>query len=57
MDAIGMLRKLDSLGRLVLPVEMRNFYHMEKDDDVEIIPTKEGILLRKPSYVVIVNKE
>ena len=56
METIGVVRKIDSLGRLVLPSELRNFYHLNKDDEVEIIPTKDGILLKKPSFVVIVNK-
>ena len=53
MDAIGVVRKVDSLGRLVLPAELRNFYHIGKEEDVEIVPTKDGILLKKPSYIVI----
>lgn len=57
MDAIGVVRKIDSLGRIVLPVELRKFYRIGKEADVKIIPTKDGILLKKPSYVVIVNKE
>ena len=46
MDAIGVVRKIDSLGRIVLPVELRKFYRIGKEADVEIIPTKDGILLK-----------
>lgn len=53
MDAIGVVRKIDLLGRLVLPAELRSFYHIGKEEDVEIVPTKDGILLKKPSYIVI----
>ncbi len=48
MDAFGVVRKMDSLGRLVLPVELRNLYHFGKEDDIEIVPTKDGILLKNP---------
>lgn len=57
MKAIGVIRKIDSLGRLVLPVELRNFYQIGKEDDVEIVPTMDGILLKKPSYVIIINRQ
>ncbi len=48
MDKIGILKKLDKLGRLVIPKEMRDRYQIS--EEVEIIATTEGILLRNSEY-------
>ena len=50
---IGIQKKIDNLGRIVLPKEIREFYCMDFDDTVEIIPTENGILIRKPGYKVV----
>jgi len=43
----GIVRRIDHLGRLVLPKEIRKAYFIDKGDPMEIIPMEEGILLRK----------
>ena len=54
----GMQRKIDSLGRIVLPKEIRQFYYMkENDNNMEILPTDDGVLIRKPGYRVILVNE
>lgn len=52
MTNIGIIRKMDSLGRITLPKEMRRLFKLEKDDWVEILATDEGILLRVPNVKV-----
>lgn len=42
-----MIRKLDELGRIVIPIEMRNFYEMKEGDKIEIIERDNEIILRK----------
>ena len=45
-EKIGVLKEIDSLGRLVIPKEMRETLKLERN--VELIVTKEGILIRNP---------
>ena len=48
MKESGIVRKLDNLGRLVIPKEMRELFSLDKQ--VELIVTDEGVLLRSPQY-------
>ena len=48
---IGVNKEIDNLGRLVIPKEMRNVYRMEKE--VELVLTKDGILIRNPEYKLV----
>ena len=48
---IGVLKEIDNLGRLVIPKEMREMFKLEKT--VEVVVTKEGILIRNPKYTLI----
>ncbi len=52
MTNIGIIRKVDSLGRVTLPKEMRRLFQLGKDDWVEMLATDEGILLRIPNVEV-----
>lgn len=52
MTQIGIVRKVDSLGRVTLPKELRRVFKLDKDDRVEILATEEGILLRVPNIEV-----
>ena len=51
----SVLKEIDSLGRLVIPKEMRETFKLDKT--VEIIVTQEGILVRNPKYEVIEKKD
>ena len=48
---IGIIKEFDKLGRLVVPKELRDRYAL--NNEVEIVATKEGVLLRSPEYVLI----
>ena len=50
---IGILRKIDRLGRVTIPKEYRDFYHMQEDDIISVIDTPEGLLLANPKYKVV----
>ncbi len=50
---IGIRRKLEKNGRLVIPIEYREFYHLEDDKEVEIIATPEGVLITNPNYKMV----
>ena len=49
MKSTGIIRKVDELGRVVLPVEMRRYLKIEERDAVEIIMEDDRILLHKYS--------
>ena len=41
----GIVRTLDSIGRVCIPVEWRRHYHIGDRDNVEMIMTDKGILI------------
>ncbi|MBQ2387802.1 MAG: AbrB/MazE/SpoVT family DNA-binding domain-containing protein [Clostridia bacterium] len=57
MMKIGITRPVDNLGRIVLPVELRKLYCIEKNDVVEMLGTDEGILIRIPGVEIIRKQE
>lgn len=52
MLRIGVNRRLDSLGRIVIPKELRKTYCIKENDVIEIIGTEEGILLKVPDLYI-----
>lgn len=53
MTTIGRFRKIDKLGRLVIPKDLRDFYHINENTPIEIVATQNGILIKTPDYFVI----
>ena len=49
MKATGIIRRLDELGRVVIPKELRHRYGWAQGDPIEIYTTDEGIMLQKYS--------
>ena len=47
MKSLGMARKVDDLGRIVLPVELRRLFGIRSGDELEISVDEGAILLRK----------
>ena len=47
MKATGIVRKIDELGRLVLPIELRRTLGIDIRDSVEIYVDDEHIVLKK----------
>lgn len=47
MKSTGIVRKLDELGRIVLPIEMRRTFNLAEKDAVEIYVEGDSIILKK----------
>lgn len=47
MKSTGIVRKVDELGRIVLPIEMRRTLDIAEKDALEIYVDGEDIILRK----------
>ena len=47
MKSTGMIRQLDSLGRIVLPIELRRTLDINTKDMLEIMVEGNTIMLRK----------
>lgn len=47
MKATGIVRKVDELGRVVLPKELRDTFNIEIKDALEIFVDQEKIILKK----------
>lgn len=53
MKSLGIVRKIDELGRIVLPVELRRKFDIDVKDSIEIYTDNDSIILKKyePSCV------
>lgn len=47
MKSTGIVRKIDELGRIVLPIEMRRTLGISEKDPIEIYTEADSIVLRK----------
>ena len=47
MKSTGIVRKVDELGRIVLPIEMRRTLDIAEKDALEIYVDGDNIILRK----------
>jgi len=47
MKPTGIVRKVDELGRIVLPSELRRTLHIEERDSLEIYTDEDKIVLKK----------
>ncbi|MFB9275521.1 AbrB/MazE/SpoVT family DNA-binding domain-containing protein [Cohnella cellulosilytica] len=47
MKSTGIVRKVDELGRIVIPIELRRTLEIEEKDSLEIFVDGERIMLRK----------
>ena len=47
MKSTGIVRKIDALGRIVLPIELRRHMHIAVGDDVEIYVDGDAVVLKK----------
>lgn len=51
INAIGIIKGIDELGRIVIPKDFRERIGLE--GEVEILLTEEGILVRSPKYRLV----
>ena len=47
MKPIGIVKRVDHLGRILLPKELRKALHIETNDPFEIFVDENSIILRK----------
>ena len=47
MKSTGIIRKVDDLGRIVLPIELRRTLDIEERDELEIYMESDRIILQK----------
>ncbi|NLA59271.1 MAG: AbrB/MazE/SpoVT family DNA-binding domain-containing protein [Firmicutes bacterium] len=47
MKSTGIVRQMDSLGRIVIPIELRRTLQIDKQDPIEIFVEGDKIILRK----------
>ena len=57
MKATGIVRKVDELGRIVLPIELRRTLDIEVRDPLEIYVDEESIILKKYAPACIICGE
>ena len=50
---VGMMIKIDKAGRIVIPKEYREFYHLDKDENLCLVETPAGLLITNPKYKVV----
>lgn len=55
MKTTGVVRKLDELGRITLPIELRRSLDLDVKDGLEISVQDNCIILRKAEYADIFN--
>ena len=57
MKATGIVRKVDELGRVVLPIELRRGMHIEERDALEIFVGEDQIVLKKYAPACVFTDE
>lgn len=53
MRSLGMVRRIDELGRIVLPIEIRRMMELNPGEGVEIFSEKNRVILQKYSPACI----
>ncbi len=49
MSVKGIIRRVDPVGRVVIPMEIRRTLNIRQGDNIEILVQNDEILLRKPA--------
>ena len=59
MKSTGIVRKVDELGRVVLPIEIRRTHDIAERDEIEIFMENDRIILQKyqPSCIFCTSSE
>ena len=50
-EGIGVVKEIDRLGRIVIPKDIRKRIFI--DNKVEVVITKDGVLLINPEYTIV----
>ena len=59
MKSTGIIRRVDELGRVVIPIEIRNQFNIVEKDPIEIFVNGSSIVLKKfePNCIFCGNNE
>ncbi len=57
MKRVGLMRNVDKQGRIVIPKEYRDFYHLNHNDEVFIVDTPDGLLITNHKYKIIAEEK
>lgn len=52
MKSTGIVRKVDELGRVVIPIEIRNKFDIAEKDPIEIYVDGSSIILKNTNQIV-----
>ena len=52
MKSTGIIRRVDELGRVVIPIELRNKFGIAEKDPIEIYVDGSSIILRNLNQIV-----
>ena len=52
MKSTGMVRKIDNLGRIVLPIELRRVLEIDQDSSLQIFVEGDEIMILAPVLVM-----
>jgi len=55
MKATGIIRRIDDLGRIVIPKDIRRILRIHENDPMEIFVSEDGIILKKYNYIQSVS--
>ena len=47
MKSTGIVRRIDALGRFVLPIELRRLLELDTDTSIEIFTEEDAVILKK----------
>ena len=53
MKSTGVIRRIDDLGRIVIPKEIRKNLRIKDGDNLEIFISSEDLVLKKYSYLMV----
>lgn len=53
MKTVGILKKMDHLGRIVIPINMRRTFNWDETTDIEISADEQGVHLKTHDSVCV----
>lgn len=56
MKATGLVRRIDDLGRVVIPKEYRKVINVREGDPLELFLTEDGIVFKKYNFSESINE-
>ena len=56
MKSTGIVRKIDDLGRMVIPIELRKTMNINKKDPMEIFVDEEKIILKNILRRMVISR-